>query len=87
MKSLVEHLAPLVQDFSPENVKRLVKVPKTYQNISSISAGRSMSGRRVCQEEKAIGTTARRYVRVSASQTSQRKGPMMARYLQKQGGW
>lgn len=82
MNSFVEHLFPLFQDLSPVKVNKFVKVPKTYQNMFSISAGFSYRGLSVCQDEKAKGITAKRYVSVKAIHTSQRNGPIIARYLE-----
>lgn len=58
MNILVENLEPAVQEFAPVNVKRLVKVPKTYQNIFSNSVGCSIKGFRDCHAENEKGITA-----------------------------
>lgn len=60
IKNFVVNLSALLQDFLPANVKQLVNVPKTYQNMFSISSGLSIRDLRVCLSEKTRGIIPRR---------------------------
>lgn len=76
-------LSDLFQEFLPVKLKQLVNVPKTYQNMFSISSGVSSKLLSVCLSEKAMGNIANRYMNVNVSHTVQWKGPMIARYLKR----
>lgn len=71
MRIFVVNLSALLQDLLLENEKQFVKVPKTYQNIFSISSGFVNNGLNVCFSENTKGKIPIRYMAVIDNQTDQ----------------